>query len=52
MILSGLTDQTISFPLDAATYESFLMKKIEESTHVKKTKEKAPLKASDFSASF
>jgi len=51
MIYSGLTDSTVQMPLNASTYESMLMDKIKNSTHVKKVSETAG-SSDDFSNSF
>jgi len=49
MLLSSSREQTLEMPFDGEEYESWLKKKIAESTYVKKTVE---VKASDFTLSF
>jgi len=51
MIYSGTNDCTVHMPLDAAAYESMLMDKIKNSTHVKKVKDTGA-SSDDFSNSF
>ncbi|MCC5849900.1 MAG: Gfo/Idh/MocA family oxidoreductase [Verrucomicrobia bacterium] len=51
MLYSGLNDQTVNLPLDAAAYESFLQEKIATSTYKKKVVE-TKADADDFSQSF
>jgi len=50
MIISGLTDQTVQLPLDAAAYEALLQDKIKNSTHKKAVKETTAT-AEDFAQS-
>ena len=49
MLYAGLTGETVTLPLDSATYATFLQKLGDESTHVKKVVEK---RFEDMSSSF
>lgn len=51
MLYSGLTDQTVTLPMDGSVYEAFLKEKIATSTFQKKTVD-AGVSADDFSKSF